>query len=46
VRPLSDAIVNKPTKAIDAMITGGLDADYELYRFISNERGCSIYELA
>ena len=28
---------NKPTKAIDARITGGFDTDYELYKVINNE---------
>jgi hypothetical protein len=46
VRPLSDAIVNKPTKAIDARVTGGLDTDYELCRVISKRPGHSIYKLA
>jgi hypothetical protein len=46
VRPLSDAIVNKPIKAIDDRMTGGLDTDYELFKVISNRPGYSIYELA
>ena len=40
------ATVNKPTKAIDARITGGLDTDYELYKVINKRPGYSIYELA
>ncbi|VVB72164.1 Winged helix-turn-helix DNA-binding protein [uncultured archaeon] len=38
--------INKPTQAIDARITEGLDTDYELYRIINKRPGYSIYELA
>ncbi len=38
--------MNKPTKAIDARITEGLDTDYELYKIINKMPGKSIYELA
>ena len=40
---LGDAIVNKPTEAIDAGTTGGLDTDYELYKIINKRPGYSIY---
>jgi predicted transcriptional regulator len=43
---LGAATINKPTEAIDARITGGLDTDYELYKVISKRPGYSIYELA
>ena len=37
------AFVNKPTKSIDARITGGLDTDSELYKVINKRPGYSIY---
>ena len=43
---LGVATVNKPTGAIDARITGGLDTDYELYKVINKRPGYSIYGLA
>lgn len=36
----------KPTAAIEARITEGLDTDYELYKLINKRPGCSIYDLA
>ena len=38
VRLLGAAIVNKPTKAIDARITGGLDTDYEFTRLSTRDQ--------
>jgi predicted transcriptional regulator len=43
---LGAATVNKPTGAIDARITVGLDTDYELYKVINKRPGYSIYGLA
>jgi DNA-binding MarR family transcriptional regulator len=43
---LGAATVNKPTKAIDSRITGGLDTDYELCKVINKKPGYSMYELA
>jgi hypothetical protein len=37
---------SKPTEAIDARITEGLDTDYDLYKVINKRPGYSIYELA
>jgi predicted transcriptional regulator len=36
----------RPTAAIDARITEGLDTDYELYKLINKTPGRSIYDLA
>jgi len=40
------ASMKKPTEAIDARITEGLDTDYDLYKVINKRPGYSIYELA
>ena len=40
------ATINKPTEAINARITEGLDTDYKLYKIINKRPGYSIYELA
>jgi predicted transcriptional regulator len=40
------ATMNKPTEAIDARITEGLDTDYDLYKVINKRPGYSVYELA
>ena len=42
MRLLGAAIVNKPTKAINARITGGLDTAYELCKFINKRLSYSI----
>ena len=46
MRPLSGAIVNKPTKAIDARITGDFETDYEALQGYLQETGYIVYELA
>jgi predicted transcriptional regulator len=46
VTTLGASTINKPTEAIDARITEGLDTDYELYKVVNKKPGRSIYELA
>jgi len=43
---LGAAAINRPSEAIDARITEGLDTDYELYKIINKKPGYSVYELA